>query len=170
MNVRDSELATDYEYEAQALPCDQPLLEHVGRVMWNAIYLHGSIRDTINLIHEKPSDRPFELTLGTAVKKLNNLAPLVTSEVAELIETWCREHGGPAADARDGVAHAIVFGSPDGKAALRGSKKERPARYQREELVNIAGMLGSAARRLYSIQDAINQSRIDTAVQLESAA
>lgn len=170
MSVSGASLTAHYEYEAHAIPCDEPLLEHVGRVMWNAIYLHGSIRDIINLIHEKPSDKPFELTLGSAVKKLKNLAPLVTSEVAELIEAWCNESGEPAADARDGVAHAIVFGGPDGTAALRGSKRGRPARYQREELVHIAGMLGSASRELYSIRDAINQSRLDTEIQLETAA
>lgn len=128
---------------------DPDLLEPLGLVTWAGIRLHHSVRDAINWLTGAPSDEPWDAPLGRACAELRKLAkghPNTTERDAIL--KWLDTTGGPAVEARNGVAHAIAYTDPDGRQALRGSTPERPRRYLTKELLQVASQIEQAAARM----------------------
>jgi hypothetical protein len=139
----------DYQYWARTMPCDETLLAAVGRVNWAAARLHAGVRDAINHITSIPSDKPFELTLGTAVAQLERRA---AKRVAEpdltRLTTWCSTVGRPAVDRRNKVIHAVTFTAADGLQAIGTVDHSPPSRFLEPDLMEIAGILVDASRQL----------------------
>lgn len=127
------------------MPCDETLLEPLGRVNWAAARLHHGVRDAIGFLHGKLSDDPFQGTLGSTVKQLEALAD--QHQRADLVK-WCRDVGMAAVEARNGVAHAVTYTASDGLQAIGGSTPERPQRYLADEILDVADQLVEASRSL----------------------
>jgi hypothetical protein len=139
----------DYTEAAMSMPCDPDLLPALGRVTWAAARLHYGVRDAINHLAaregEDTGDAAFDKTLGGVITELSKRAQQLPPPERAALQAWCRDEGHPAAEGRDGVAHAITYTSSDGRQALGGSRPNRPVRYLEPELINVAGRLVAAS-------------------------
>lgn len=127
------------------MPCDELLLEDLGRVQWAAARLHHGVRDRHGKLLGELSDKLFNTTLGGAIKSLRNEAASLGQ--IDIVE-WCDDIGTPATEARNGVVHSIVFTADDRKQAIRGSTPTRPERYLSDTILDVADQLVEASRSL----------------------
>jgi len=142
---------------ASAIPCDEDLLEPIGRVVWAAIRLQHTVRDLIGAIEGELSQRPFEPTLGGAISNLRKLASTLDPEIRQPIEEWCAGTGTTAKNARDSVLHAVAFTAPDGKQAISRHGRHGSGRFTADEINMIAGTLELAAGKLYEASSGVKR-------------
>lgn len=144
MNNADAQLIN-------GMPCDEELLEDLGRVQWATARLHFTMRDTLNLLHGEPSDAPFDETLGGVKKTLRKLA--ASAGAARIVE-WADGIGGEAIDVHNAVAHAVTITAEDGRQALITTRKHGGSRLDRDALRETTALLIQAARDLTTARDA----------------
>jgi hypothetical protein len=136
----------NYRDDALHIPVDHELLDPLGRVEWAAIRLHHGIRDAINQLNGRASDKPFDLTLGMAVTKLENkVRAQPAGPERDALLAWCADAARSAVNARDRVIHAVAYTAPDGKQALMDSEGQRE-RFTADRLLEVAGQLAAASR------------------------
>ena len=136
MNNADAQLIN-------GMPCDEELLEDLGRVQWATARLHFTMRDTLNLLHGEPSDAPFDETLGGVKKTLRKLA---ASAGATRIVEWADGIGGEAIDVRNAAAHAVTITAEDGRQALITTRKHGGSRLDRDALRETTARIWTGSR------------------------
>lgn len=127
-----------------SMPCDTEMLLELGRVNWAAARLHFTVRDALNSLNNRPSDEPFNQTLGGALKTLKNRA--LDKNHPEISE-WVDSYGSPAKKHRNSVVHAITYTAEDGKQALMATERYGSKRLQNPELREVTRFLIEAAVR-----------------------
>ncbi|MGJ4070016.1 hypothetical protein ACN4DJ_02605 [Corynebacterium macclintockiae] len=125
-----------------SMPCDTGILLELGRVNWAAARLHFTVRDALNSLNNRPSNEPFNQTLGKALRTLKNRA--LNKNHPEIAE-WVDSYGSPANKHRNSVVHAITYTAEDGKQALMTTERYGSKRLQNPELREITRFLMEAA-------------------------
>ncbi len=144
-------------YTASVIPCDEDLLEPLGRVVWAAIRLQHTVRDLIGAIEGELSGRPFEPTLGGAISNLRKLASSLEPVDRQRIEDWCNGDGASAKNARDSVLHAVAFTAPEGRQAIMRHGRHGSGRFTADEINMIAGTLELAAGKLHGASNGVKR-------------
>lgn len=148
----------DHAYYAAAMPCDEAMLPHLGRVVWAATRLHAGLREAVEGLAGADLAGPLPKTLGEAVGQLERCARSLAEPQRTRVLEWCRGVARPAVRARNHVLHAVAYTEADGQQAIMTNDGSAPGRYSTPELLRIAGQLEHAYSELAPLLSAAGRA------------
>lgn len=108
------------EYYARHIPLDPHPLQPLGRITWATTRLQHGVADALKPdLGQGLSEKPFDLTSGSAMAKLTSKARPAGELRCAQLSSWAPAHGEPVARARNGIMQAVPCTADDGHQASR---------------------------------------------------